>query len=475
VSDPVASLSRPRDAEITLDCISDGVITIDLQKRVTFLNRAMRTLLGYEEDLTGNLLACDVLVQSNICNSQECVLERALCGERVSNYEALVRRRDGRLVPVSINTDFLRNEQGRLIGLIEVIRDISLSQELTAKVTEVNELKHRLGEQTKFENMIGRSQRMQEIFSKLPAIAASKTSVLITGESGTGKELIAYALHVNSPRRHEPFVVVNCSSLSEGALESEIFGHVKGAFTEAYVDKPGRYELANKGTVFLDEIGEMSLSTQVKLLRVLEHGEFERVGANQTIKVDVRIVAATNRNLMQAVEQGTLREDLYYRIRVFPIELPPLRDRMEDLPLLINHLIEKFNRVMGKEVRHVTSDCLAALERYHFPGNIRELQNIIEHAFVCCESPIIQFEHLPPDIQRHGRSGSRNNSMESLEEIEGEVIQQVLQETGWRYKEASKRLGVSRSTLWRKIKQLGIPSNGKIKAISKKISNNVSK
>ncbi len=469
MSDSEASWSRPRDAEIILDCISDGVITIDLQKRVTFLNRAMRTLLGYEEELTGNLLACDVLVQSNICSSQECVMERAFCGERVSNYEALIRRRDGRLVPVSINTDFLHNEEGRLIGLIEVIRDISLSQELTAKVTEVNELKHRLGEQTKFENMVGRCQRMQDIFSRLPAIAFSKTSVLITGESGTGKELMAYAMHANSPRRQEPFVVVNCSSLSEGVLESEIFGHVKGAFTGAYVDKPGRFELAHKGTVFLDEIGDINLSTQVKLLRVLEHGEFERVGDNQTIKVDVRIVAATNRNLIQAVKEGTFREDLYYRIRVFPIELPPLRERMEDLPLLFNHFIQKFNRIMGKEVRQVTSECLAALEHYEFPGNIRELQNIIEHAFVCCENSVLEFEHLPPEVQRQGRSGSRNDSLESLEEIEVEVIQQVLQKTGWRYSEASKRLGVSRSTLWRKIKQLGIPSNGRTRGDQRKI------
>ena len=255
--------------------------------------------------------------------------------------------------------------------------------------------------------------------------------------------------------------MVNCSSLSEGVLESEIFGHVKGAFTGAYFDKPGRFELADKGTMFLDEIGEMSLPTQVKLLRVLEHGEFERVGANQTIKVDVRIVAATNRNLIQAVKEGTFREDLFYRIRVIPIQLPPLRERMEDLPFLINHFIEKFNRVMAKEVRQVTSECLAALERYDFPGNIRELQNIIEHAFVCCESHVIQFNHLPPDIQRHGGSSSRDDSLESLEEIEGEVIQQVLQKTGWRFNEASKRLGVSRSTLWRKIKHLGIPSNGR--------------
>ena len=230
----------------------------------------------------------------------------------------------------------------------------------------------------------------------------------------------------------------------------KFFGHVKGAFTGAYVDKPGRFELANKGTVFLDEIGEMSLGTQVKLLRILGHGEFERVGANQTIKVNVRIVAATNRNLVQAVKGGAFREDLYYRIRVFPIELPPLRERMEDLPLLINHFIEKFNKSMHKDVRQVTSECLAALEHYHFPGNIRELQNIIEHAFVCCESTIIQFEHLPPDIQHHDRTVSGNYSVETLDKIEGEIIHEVLQKTGWRYKEASERLGVSRSTLWRK-------------------------
>ena len=421
-----SSLSRPRDAEIILDCISDGVITIDLQKRVTFLNQAMRQLLGYEEDLTGNLVACDVLVQSNICTNQDCVLERALCGQRVSNYEAFVRRRDGRLVPVSINTDFLHDEQGHLIGLVEVIRDISLSRELTAKAAEVNELKYRLEEQTKFENMVGRSRRMRDIFSKLPTVAASKTSVLITGESGTGKELIAYALHVNSPRKHDPFVVVSCSSLSEGILESELFGHVKGAFTNAYFDKVGRFELANGGTIFLDEIGEVSLATQLKLLRVLERGEFERVGSNETIKVDVRVVAATNRDLSQAVEQGSFREDLYYRLRVFPIELPPLRERAEDIPLLVSHFIEKFNQGMRKEIQQVSPDCLEALEHHHYPGNIRELQNIIEHAFVCCRDQVIQLEHLPKEIQRLGHDKSEGPNEDSLKKIEREAIFQVL-------------------------------------------------
>ncbi|MDH5564578.1 MAG: sigma 54-interacting transcriptional regulator, partial [Nitrospirota bacterium] len=344
------SLSRSSGAETILDCISDGVITIDLDKRVTFLNRAMQTMLGYDVPDSGMLLACDVLIQSNICSSQDCVLERALRGERVSNFEAMVRRRDGIQMPVSINTDFLLDKEGKLIGLIEVIRDISLARELCAKTAEVSELKHRLGEQVQFDHIVGRSRLMQNIFAKLPAIAASKSTVLITGESGTGKELIAYALHAHSPRKQAPFVVVNGSSLSEGVLESELFGHVKGAFTDAYVDKPGRFEIANGGTIFLDEIGEMSLATQVKLLGVLERGRLERVGSNETISVDVRIVAATNRNLEVAVQEGRFREDLYYRIRVIPIVLPPLRDRADDIPLLVNHYREKFNREMGKHI-----------------------------------------------------------------------------------------------------------------------------
>jgi PAS domain S-box-containing protein len=446
------SISRSRGAEAILDCISDGVITIDLQKRVTFLNRAMQTMLGYEVPDSGMLLACDVLVQSNICSSQDCVLERALQGERVSNFEASVRRRDGRQIPVSINTDFLLDKEGKLIGLIEVIRDISLVRELCAKTAEVSALKHRLGEQVQFDHMVGRSPLMQNIFAKIPAIAASKSSVLITGESGTGKELIAYALHAHSPRRQAPFVVVNGSSLSEGVLESELFGHVKGAFTDAHVDKPGRFEIANGGTIFLDEIGEMSLATQVKLLGVLERGRFERVGSNETISVDVRIVAATNRNLEDAVREGHFREDLYYRIRVIPIALPPLRDRSEDIPLLVNHYREKFNQEMDKQISRVSPQSLMALEQYPFPGNIRELQNVMEHAFVCCEEQTIQFEHLPTDLQRHYSEHREWADTESLQAIERQAICRALDKTGWHFKEASQQLGIGRSTLWRKVR-----------------------
>jgi two-component system response regulator HydG len=452
--------ARRNDAEAILDCISDGVITIDLNKRVTFINRAMREMLGYDQEIQGQLLACDVLVQSNICTTDECVLERALGGDRVSNYEAFVRRRDGRLVPTSINTDFLRDDDGRLIGLIEVIRDISIRKELTAKAEEVNELKQRLGEQTKFENMVARSRRMREIFSQLPAVANSKTSVLISGESGTGKELVAYAIHANSPRRDKPFLVVNCGALSEGVLESELFGHVKGAFTGAYYDKLGRFEVAHGGTVFLDEIGEVSLAMQVKLLRVLEKEEFERVGDNRTIKVDVRVVAATNCDLAKAVKKGAFREDLYYRIRVFPIELPPLRERREDIPLLIQHFLGKFNRELGRQIRRVSPEALQILENHSYPGNIRELQNIIEHAFVCCEDEVIRPAHLPKDIQGQPLVAAGDAvPAGSLRRLERETILRVLERNGWRYKSASEQLGISRSTLWRKLRRLQIVSS----------------
>lgn len=457
-----APATRRSDPEIILDCISDGVITIDLNKRITYINAAMRNMLGYKGELAGQLLACDVLVQSNICTTHECVLERALQGQRVANYEAFIRRRDGQLVPVSINTDFLQDAQGRLIGLVEVIRDISLSKELTARTAEVTQLKRRLGERTAFENMVGRSHRLQEIFSVLPSVANSKTSVLITGESGTGKELIAYAIHSNSPRKDKPFVVVNCAALSEGILESELFGHVKGAFTGAYYDKLGRFELANGGTIFLDEIGEVSLATQAKLLRVLEKEEFERVGGTKTLKVDVRVVAATNRDLAKAVKNGAFREDLYYRIRVFPILLPPLRERREDIPLLIAHFLDKFNQEMGKHIHHVSPEAMAILEAYAYPGNIRELENILEHAFVCCEGQVIGPEHLPHDIRLSpSRSDAGREPAGSLRIMEREAILRILQQTGWRYQVAAEQLGISRSTLWRKLRRLDIPKNGK--------------
>lgn len=455
------SLSHLQDAETILDCISDGVMTIDLDKRVTFLNQAMRDLLGFDGALQGQFFVCDVLVQSNICATQDCVLKRALRGERVSQFEASVRRKDGQIIPVSINTDFLRDVQGRLIGLIEVIRDISSSQALSEKLVELNELKHRLEEQTKFDNMVGESRVMREIFSRLPAIAVSHTSTLITGESGTGKELLAYALHANSLRKSAPFIVANCSNLEENMLERELFGYVKGAFPGAYSDKVGLFERGHQGTVFLDEVANIDHSTQVKVLRVLEKGESERLGSSDTIKVDVRVVAATNQDLFMAVKNGDFREDLYYRIRVLPIDLPPLRKRMEDLPLLIHLSIMKLNQKMHKAIHQLGADCLEALMQYHYPGNIRELQNIIEHAFVCCDEDVIRLHHLPLEVQRYSLLHGPGRSPDNLKSLEKEAICLALSQSGWRYTEASKKLGIGRSTLWRKMKEYEIDNKSK--------------
>ncbi|MDR4495035.1 MAG: sigma-54 interaction domain-containing protein [Nitrospirales bacterium] len=450
------SNSRAQGAETILDCISDGVMTIDLHKRITFANRALQRMLGYEEGVKEQLVACDVLVQSSICSSQDCVFERALQGDRVTQFEAMVRRRDGVLIPVNISTDFLLDQDGKMVGLVEVIRDMSWARQLCQKTAEVSELRHCLGEQTIGNHIVGRSPKLQEILGKLPTIAASKASILITGESGTGKELIAQALHAHSPRSQAPFVVVNCSSLSEGVLESELFGHVKGAFTNAFFDKPGRFEMADGGTIFLDEIGEMSPATQVKLLGVLERGRFERVGSNETQIVDVRIVAATNRNLEHDVQSGRFREDLLYRIRVIPIELPPLRERKEDIPLLANHFRLKFNEVMRKQIVGLSPVCLTALLDYAFPGNIRELQNVMEHAFVCCQKDMVELAHLPEDIQNVVQKKPRSGKAKSLGDLERQAIRVALRNSSGRLRQASQQLGISRTTLWRKVKELGL-------------------
>ena len=254
-------------------------------------------------------------------------------------------------------------------------------------------------------------------------------------------------------------MVVNCSSLAQGVLESELFGHVKGAFTNAFFDKPGRFEMADGGTIFLDEIGEISLNTQVKLLGVLERGQFERVGSHETQVADVRIVAATNRNLERAVREGDFREDLYFRIRVIPIELPPLRERKEDIPHLANHFRIKFNEVMQKQVAGFSPQCLKAFMRYPFPGNIRELQNVIEHAFVCCQETIIQFEHLPGNVQDAVKKSEEWDKPNTLEHLEKHAIRAALEKSGGRLQQASQQLGIGRSTLWRKVKQMGLKQN----------------
>jgi len=438
------------EERIILNCISDGVLTIDLDGRINYVNKAMQELLGYPDtEMIGK--RCENFIRSNICATEDCALRRTLARrERLSNYESFIENREGRRIPVNINTDLLFDEAGSLIGIVEVFRDIS----------QIKELKERLANVYRFDNIVTKNKRMKEIMDILPSVAQARTTVLIEGESGTGKELIAKAIHNNSNRKDKPFIAVNCAAIPETLIESELFGHVKGAFTGAHQDRIGRFELANHGTIFLDEIADMSLSTQAKLLRVIQEEKFERVGGTKTITVDVHIIAATNKGLMKEVKKGRFREDLFYRISVFPVSLPPLRERREDIPLLISYFIEKFNKEMGKAIDNVAPQVMNVMLNYFYPGNIRELRNIVEHAFICSKDNTILPEHLPGELLREGeRLNIAVGQTSSLDKLEKEWILRMLDETGWRYAETAKRLGISRTTLWRKVKSFGIEDN----------------
>ena len=426
-----------------LDSIDDGIVTIGLDKKVKYLNKAAEHLLGYSRsEILGR--RCSEILKHDICDN-ECLMEETLdTGRNLSNFQSVLQNRKGEMIPICTSATLLRDRDGQIIGGVEIIRDISRIKELT------EELKGKYS----FEKIVGKNYRMQEIYDLLPGVAKTKSTVLIEGESGTGKELVAHAIHQNSPRKDKSFVKLNCGALAEGILESELFGHVKGAFTGAIANKAGRFEMADGGTIFLDEIGDMSPSTQIKLLRVLQEEEFERVGDSKRIKVDVRVIAATNMDLRKAIKRGEFREDLYYRLKVVPIRIPSLRERKDDILLLINHFLGKFNREMGKKVLNVSPRAMEILLNYNYPGNVRELENIIEHSMVLCSGNTILPEHLPKDIQNivDGVIGEED----PLKALERELIVRVLDQQSWNYKESARMLKMSRTTLWRKMKALSI-------------------
>jgi transcriptional regulator with GAF, ATPase, and Fis domain len=307
-----------------------------------------------------------------------------------------------------------------------------------------------------FDHIIAQDREMQLLLKQLPEVARTKSTVLIHGETGTGKELVAHAIHQLSPRADKPFIKVNCPALAEGVLESELFGHVKGAFTGAVTHKVGRFELANGGTIFLDEIGELSATTQVKLLRVLQEAEFERVGESRRRNVDVRVVAATNRDLKKAIKEGAFRQDLYYRLSVVPLTLPPLRERRGDIPPLARHFLHKYAGEAGKHITDVSQEAMEWLCQYDYPGNIRELENIMELAVIRAQSDEIQTGDLAGDIRQKGLVGRAINGVDPCSDLEKELIIAVLRQTGWRYSEAANRLKMSRTTLWRRLRQYQI-------------------
>ncbi len=304
-----------------------------------------------------------------------------------------------------------------------------------------------------FGNIIGKSARMQEIYELISDISHTDSTVLIQGESGTGKELIARAIHFNSPRKNRPFIVANCSAYSQNLLESELFGHERGAFTGAIRRKTGRFELAHGGTIFLDEIGEVSPPTQILLLRVLQDHRFERVGGEETLEVDVRVIAATNKNLMEEMKKGTFREDLYYRLNVIPIFVPPLRERRDDIPLLASHFLEKFGQEKGKKIHQFSPEVMEIFLSHHWPGNVRELENVIEHAVIIAKKDEITTKDLPQYLLQ---KTIREEGLVTLQDYEKDLILRTLKEMNWNKHKAAKKLKINRSTLYGKMKRYGL-------------------
>ncbi|MBN2577789.1 MAG: sigma 54-interacting transcriptional regulator [Pirellulales bacterium] len=429
-----------------LDSINDGVFTVDNQWRITSFNRAAERITGVKRKDALGRPCCEVF-RASICETA-CALRQTLAnGRPVVNKAVYILDARGNRVPISISTAVLKDSRGNVSGGVETFRDLSL----------VEDLRKELESKYSFADIVGRSRVMQDLFQILPRIAESDSTVLIEGASGTGKELVARAIHSLSSRRKKRFVALNCGALPDTLLESELFGHKAGAFTDARKDKAGRFAAAEGGTIFLDEIGDVSPAMQARLLRVLQERVYEPLGSVEPVTADVRIVAATNRDLSKLVKKGTFREDLFYRIHVIRLTLPKLRDRREDLPLLIEHFIAKFNRLQGKDVLGVSDEVLARLMNHEYPGNVRELENIIEHAFVLCHGALIQIEHLPPELRgddEHATApGIAGMTLEAMERF---LIADALRRHGGNRKAAADALGINPSTLFRKAKSLRI-------------------
>jgi len=432
--------------EIILESISDGVFTVDHEWKIMSFNHAAETITSISrKEAIGR--HCWNVFRSNMCQD-ECALKKTMQeGKSFFSSSAYIINSRKKRIPITVFTSLLKDKNGNIIGGVETFRDHSL----------VEELRKKLYNSFQMGDMVSRSQAMRNIFKILPKVSQSDSTVLITGETGTGKELVARAIHDLSPRKDYPFVAINCGALPDTLLESELFGYKAGAFTHAIKNKPGQFAIADKGTVLLDEIGDTSPSFQVKLLRVLEEKTFLPLGAVKNEKSDIRVIAATNKNLSKMIDAGTFRQDLFYRINVVQLKLPPLWQRMEDIPLLVDHFITSLNKIRGKSVGGINKTALGILMAYDYPGNIRELENIIEHAFVLCSKGDITQEHLPSTLTRQSKIETEINSSQfPLKTAEIKVIKAILKKNNYDRKATAKDLGIHKSTLFRKINKLGI-------------------
>jgi len=438
--------------DLVLESIADGVFTVDRNWKITSFNRAAEMITGWKrQDAIGK--SCSDVFHSSICGENCAIAQSLYSGKPVANRSIFIRDSEGKQIPISISAAPLLDHEGNVIGGVETFRDLSI----------VTELRKQLSQRYTFGEIISKSASMQRIFNILPEIAHSESNVLILGESGTGKELIARAIHTSSRRNKGPFVAVNCGALPETLLESELFGYKAGAFTDAKQDRPGRFASAEKGTLFLDEIGDIPASLQVKLLRVLQEKMYEPLGSNKPVKADVRIIAATNRDLQSLVQEGNFREDLFYRLNVVKINLPPLRERMEDIPMLTDHFTKQFSAQQGKDIVGISDSALSILMRYNFPGNIRELENIIEYSFILCHGGFIQPEHLPEPFAPKEKESALPGTIplhkpQPLEEIEKLAIFQSLERNQWRRMATCRELKISKDTLRRKIERYKLKS-----------------
>jgi PAS domain S-box-containing protein len=426
-----------------LDSINEGVFTVDREWRITEFNRAAEKITGVRrEDALGRI--CAEVFRANICE-ESCPLRRTFSsGKPTIQATADIISVAGRRIPIRISAALLRGEDGAVAGGVETFQDLS----------QLEQLRRQLEARYTFEDIVGRSPAMRSLFETLPDIAASNSTVLIEGASGTGKELFARAIHNLSPRRKKRFVAVNCAALPDTLLESELFGYKAGAFTDARRDKPGRFALAEGGTIFLDEIGDISPAMQVRLLRVLQERCYEPLGATEPEKANVRVLAATNREWSRLGGKGKFREDLFYRIRVIHLKLPCLKERREDIPLLVDHLVAKLNGVQGKDIAGVTPDVLARLMEHDYPGNVRELENIIEQAFVLCRGGLIELRHLPPEFRPPGLAPAPAPGAATLRSVERHMIEAALKRNHGNRQRTARELGIDPSTLYRKLKAL---------------------
>jgi two-component system response regulator HydG len=439
-----------------VNTMNDGLMVVSPDGTVLMVNQAFEKITGYSrQDLIGRscaLMNCDTCaIARSEGRNQWCDLFEQ--GE-ATRKPCLLMRKDGTYAHTLKNAAILRDETGQVLGAVETITDISELDKRDEKIHHLSKLMDAAGD---FQGLVGKSPPMQQVFELTQKAAQSDAPVIIYGESGTGKELVAHAVHALGPRSEGPFITCNCAALNEALLESELFGHVKGAFTGAYTHRQGRFEAAHRGDIFLDEVGDIPPSIQVKLLRVLETKQFERVGDHRPLAADVRIITATHRHLESLVSEGRFREDLFFRINVIPIHLPPLRERLEDLPLLVEHFLTRLRRRSGKTISGLTREAMQIFLDHPWPGNVRELQGVLEYAFVVAETGLIAPSQLPPKLSSQELSPKTPPENKAAPDSdEKTALINALRQAGGNQSQAAALLSVSRVTVWHRMKKYGI-------------------